>query len=168
MLRRMNDLAAHMRQRLERDDVEHVDEQTRFVEILSFDARFGVACDADGENVAWARQVEPGAALVRFTPTAAKHFVELLEQPRRGLDEQIEAAAHKLGMPVDPLLLSLPSVELVRAMLKSGSPHYCRVALQWLVPTELRELRDDIAPLVDDRNLPIMVRELAEHLLVPI
>jgi hypothetical protein len=140
-----------------------------FVPLLTLEsgARMGPCARIAAEDGAVGWAAHDGDRLIPFSEANARHFVELLESDRRHIDDQIERAASERGLPVDEALFSLPAAPLVRAITVTRSPHYCRLALAWLLPTELRELRDDIAPLVDDTSLPHMVRELAQRLLVP-
>ena len=116
-------------------------------------------------EVGWA--FAEGDRLVKFAKETARHFVEVLEHPRRELDDRIEREAASRGLPGDETLFSFPSVELVRAILETRAAHFCNIALRWLLPTELRELRADIQAVANDEELPEALRDLAAHLVVP-
>ena len=109
-----------------------------------------------------------GATVQAFAAGRERHFVELLEWSRSIFDDTVERAAAARGLPAEEVLFSFPAVELVRAMLQSGSAHYCRVALSWLRASELRALRGEIVAVSGDTTLPTAVRELAVRLTVPL
>jgi hypothetical protein len=126
--------------------------------------RYGLVLLPEGD-VGWA--VVDGARLVKFAPETAAFFVEVLEHSRREVDDRIEREAAQRGLPAEPTLFSFPSVALVRAIAATRAPHFCRMALVWLLPTELRELRGDIQALARDEECPEELRDLAAHLVVP-
>ena len=134
-----------------------------FVPLVSLDAQYGVVVDEEGGMV-WAKA--DGDELVMFAVGDEPHFVEVLEHPRRDFDAMIESGAKEHELAPTDALFSFPVFELVAAMLKTTA-HYKYLALQWILPSELRELRDDIKPLCDDRSLPVHVRDLAKRLWVP-
>jgi hypothetical protein len=112
----------------------------------------------------WALAEAEATELRPVVPGAERTFVELCEQPRRELEARIEAAAGALGFSADALLASLPSVAIVRSLLGLRSAHVVRLALLWLLPSELRELRVEIAAVAADERHPRAVRELAARL----
>ncbi len=133
---------------------------------LGSGARVGLAArDGDDAIPAWA--IVEGEELVEFSPERVVRFAEVIESDRATFDEQLEAAAGALGYPAEAVLFSFPAIALVRAMLEKDRAHFSRLALLWLLPTELRLLRSDIARLVDNELLPRQLRDLAERLVVP-
>ncbi len=134
---------------------------------LESGARYGLCARLREElgPLSWAR-VHDGE-LTLLLPGTERHFVELLENGRDALDEAIAQGARALALDADEAIASLPAPELVGAILETRSPHYCRLGLGFLRPTELRGLRDAIAALAADGAMPQHVRELAQRLVVP-
>jgi hypothetical protein len=58
-------------------------------------------------------------------------------------------------------------VEVIRAVLARQSSYLTRLALEWIRPTELRELRREILAVREVPNLPVAVKQYAERLVVP-
>lgn len=140
--------------------------EQHFVAVFTLDSgmRYGLT-ERGSDGVAWA--VVDGDKLIEFGEGNENMFVEVLEQQRSVFDEQLEQGAADRDLPVDQTLLSFPAVALVRTMLVRQMPHFCRLSLMWLLPSELRELRAEIAALVDNKLLPTQLRELAGRLVVP-
>jgi hypothetical protein len=136
--------------------------ERRFISLYTLEsgARCGIV-----EDLGWA--LAHGPELVRFAPGTEKRFVEVLEQARADFEAGLEHGAVNKGFAAQDLVWSFPAIELVRALLATGSPHFTRVALLWLLPTELRELRAEIERAADDARLPDAVRDLARRLVVP-
>lgn len=156
-----------LRARVASEAVERIGPRS-FVAILTLDSgtRLGLSiADGDAAEAAWA--VVEGDTLTEFAPEAAIKFLEPLETPRAELDERLERSAADLGLPAEAVLFSFPVVPLVRAMLEKNRPHFARLSLMWLLPSELRELRKEIAELVHNDLLPRQLRDLAERLVVP-
>ncbi len=138
-----------------------------FVPLISLDS--GRRCGLTAE-LSWAVASEPGAAqetLEMFEQGHERSLFELLEWERSDLEGQLEEIAKEHEIPVEPLLLAVPAEKLVRAALATGSSFYARLALRWLLPTELRLLRQEIKEAASNKELPVAVRELAAHLVVP-
>ena len=135
-----------------------------FLSLLVLDSkmRYGLA-EQDGK-MSWARVFD--GVLLLFEPKVAMRFVELCEQDRDELEDRIAAAADKLGLDGREVADSLPAVELVAALLAGRVPMICRTALSWVLPTELRALRDAVSPLATDRSLPQDVRDRAARMTV--
>jgi hypothetical protein len=136
------------------------DEQ--FVSVLKLvsGARYGVVA-----GLRWA--VVDGERFTLFGAGNEKAFVEALEYVRADFDDQLEAGAAARGFDGMALMFAFPAIELVQAMLLSGSPHFSRLALAWLRPTEIRAVRDELIAVTKDTLLPKAVRELATRLVVP-
>jgi hypothetical protein len=92
---------------------------------------------------------------------------EALEQKRDAFEAALEAGARAAGLDPDAVVLAFPATAVVRAVLARRVPFLVHLALRWLVPTELRELRADILRVATGSDLPRPVKELAAHLVVP-
>jgi hypothetical protein len=122
-----------------------------------------VALDADAR---WFLVNAEGS--VREATAGDEHVLyEALEQKRTDFEAALEQGARAAGVDPDAVVLAFPAVAVVRAVLARRVPYLVRLALLWLLPTELRELRDDIVRVSKGSDLPLPVRELAEHLVVP-
>jgi hypothetical protein len=111
--------------------------------------------------------VVEGERLSLFEPGRESLFVEVLEVPRAEFDERLERGGSERGFDGEEVLYSFPVLELVEAMLRSPSPHFRRISLMWLLPTELRALREAIEAVAQDRSMPASLRELAQRMVVP-
>lgn len=154
-----------------------------FFGLLTFESgcRIGLALgDAEQAAACWAAVSGPamdgaavdgaavdGAVLTKFAESDAIKFVELIEHPRADIEARIEQAAKELELPAQSVVFSLPVVELVRAMLEKERAHFCRQCLLWLLPSELRALRAEIAAVAENELLPRQLRDLAARLVVP-
>lgn len=150
--------------KVEAEEVEHVGADV-FIPIFSLESgtRFGL-----DEHGGWA-MVEAGAQqLIQFQTGKEMYFLELLEHARDAVEVQIGEGAAKQGLPSDGVTWSLPAIELVRVVCQLRKPHFCRLALLWLLPSELRELRDELAALSEDHKLPQALRDLASRLAGPV
>jgi hypothetical protein len=129
---------------------------------LESDARLGV--DAQGR---WVLVPAGASELVAFGPGAEPRFVEVVELDRDDFEHQVSDQANALGLDAVAVLLSFPAVPLIRSLLQSESSHVLRLALEWLLPSELREARAEIDAVAANRLLPQAVRDLARRLTVP-
>jgi hypothetical protein len=145
--------------------------QERFVPVLelSSGARLALTVGVDSATgpgePAWLI-VEDGK-VTAFTPASAIAFVEPLEQPRGDFDAALERGAAAAGLPGEAVLFSFPAVELARALLARGQPYFSRLVLLWLLPSELRPLKAEIAQVAQNDELPQAVRDVARRLVVP-
>jgi hypothetical protein len=143
-------------------------EARAFVSLIDFDTglRYGLVTteDGSGEHGRWA--VASQGKVTLFESGGERAFVELVEHPRREVEAKIEAAATKLGLPPLDTTWSLPTIDLLRALMRAGSQHYARLALGWVLPSELRELRSDIQAVANNNSFPAGVRSLAERMIV--
>jgi hypothetical protein len=132
-----------------------------FVSVLTLDSgmRYGLI-----EDGSWA--LVEGDELTVFAPGTEMLFVEVLEVPRDEFDDRVLEAGRGIGCDPEELLFSFPVVELVSATLASASPHFRRISLMWLLPTELRGLRQAILAVAQDRSMPGSLRELAQRMVV--
>lgn len=136
--------------------------------VLESEMRYGIALRDD--ELVWARAQDGRSGeqvLIFVTADDAVRFVELVEQDRDALEERIAGAARDAGLAAHDVIASLPVELVVRGLLDGRTPLFCRQALRWLRPTELRTLRSSIAGVADDRTLPRDLRSLAERLTVP-
>ena len=134
---------------------------------LESEMRYGL-CLRDDELI-WARAQEgpSGEVLIFASGADAVRFVELVEHDRDLLEERIASAARERGLDPEAAVATLPVVTVVGGLLEGRTPLFCRQALRWLRPTELRPLRAAIAGVAEDRAMPRDVRSLAERLIVP-
>jgi len=107
------------------------------------------------------RPALPGA------PGSEHIFAEALEWKRDDFDAALEKAAGRHGLDGDALVLSFPALALVKTVLGTRSPYLTRLALLWLRPTELRDVRTELVRVAADAGLPTPVKELAGRLVVP-
>jgi hypothetical protein len=140
----------------------------QFVPLILLDsgARYGI--DAQGQWIALlpaSSQTNPPGALV-YTETDSHAFYEALEQPRSAFEARLEEGARAAGLPPEEVVLSFPASEVARAVLARQSAYLIRLALLWIHPTELRELRPDLVRLTQTPHLPTHIKELAERLIV--
>ena len=129
---------------------------------LESGARCGLFLHEEGAG--WA--VAQGEVLAPFGDKGARAFVEVLERPRAEFDDELDRGGAGLGFEGDPLSFAFPAIELVRVVLCARAAYLCRLALLWLLPTELRDLRSEILAVAEDTTLPTEVRDLARRLVV--
>lgn len=136
-----------------------------FVSLAALDSGARCGLYLHDEGAGWA--MEKGGILAPFgSEKGTRAFVEVIEGPRAEFEAALDRAARDLGFEGDPLSFAFPAVELVRAVLAARTGFLCRLALLWLLPTELRELRDDIVGVAEDTSLPTELRDLARRLVV--
>jgi len=141
-----------------------------FVPLLTLESEMRYGLALRDEELVWARAQDgaPGKAVLIFVePGAEVRFVELVEHERDELESRVAAASEALGLDGAAAVASLPVLTIVGGLLNGRAALFCRQALRWLRPTELRPLRDAIAGVAEDRSLPQDVRSLAERLTVP-
>jgi hypothetical protein len=136
----------------------------RFLALVTLDS--GARCGLDRE-ARWLLVPDDAGAPLRFSPADAHLFHEPLEWKRARFDDAIEEAARALGLPAEDVLFSFPAVAVIRAVLAKQVAYLTRLALSWIGPTELRELRRDILAVAKSREMPAPVKELADRLVVP-
>lgn len=137
---------------------------SRFLPLVTLesDARCGI--DAD---LVWVIAPADGSAPKRCVPGQEHHFYEALETKRTDFDNNLEKAAAEAGLPADEIVLAFPAVAVVRAVLQKEHAYLTWLALQWIRPSELRELRAEIVKVTKLRDMPARTKELAERLIVP-
>ncbi|MBW2454767.1 MAG: hypothetical protein JRI68_09660 [Deltaproteobacteria bacterium] len=132
-----------------------------FVSIFTLDSelRYGLL-----DDLSWA--MADGDQLIPFQSGAETAFIEVLEHPRSAIDERLEQGAAARGFPGEEVLFSFPAADIVRAVLAGSSQHFCRAALTWVLPTELRDLRDVIVAVAEGSKWPVALRQMAQRLVV--
>ncbi len=137
---------------------------TRFFALITLDSGARIGLDQTGRFVL-VREEDP--QLVAFSIEDAYFFHEVVESRRRSFDEAVEESAKGLGLPAIEVSLAFPAVEIVRAVLLKNMHYTTRLALGWLHPSELRDVRDEIKRIATDRYTPTSLRDFAERLIVP-
>ncbi|MBI4703151.1 MAG: hypothetical protein HY744_18695 [Deltaproteobacteria bacterium] len=135
-----------------------------FVPIVTLESGTRLGLD---EEAGWVSSPPDADALRVFGAGGERHFFEAVESKRSVIEDLLEQGAAEQGLPVEAVVLSFPAVELVAAVLETGSAHFARLGLLWLLPSELRQMRSKIAQLARSPELPQPVRDLAERLIVP-
>lgn len=121
---------------------------------------------AIGPDLGWLVALPDGR--VRVATGGEEHVLhEAVEQKRADFEAALERGARAAGLDPDAVVLAFPATAVVRAVLARRVPFLVHLALRWLVPTELRELRPDILRVATGSDLPLPVKELAQHLVVP-
>jgi hypothetical protein len=157
------DLGAQVRAILEAGGGEAVGER-RVLPLVTLDSGARFALDGD---LKWLLLPESGPP-IPWSPENAYLMHEPLEWKRARFDDTIEDAARALGLPALEVVFTFPAVEIVRAVMAKGAAYLTRLALEWIRPSELRELRKDILAVVTMPNIPVPVREFAQRLVVPL
>ena len=161
MLRCMSDLAEAWLTLVEEDKADEVAGKA-FIPLIKLDS----GCDYGlAEGPTWARS--DGTTLTVFSADTVRAFVEVFEHPRREFEDRVEKRAGEVGLPATEAAWSFPALQLVRAMLAEETAYFVRLALLWLLPTELREMRADIQAVSEREEMPQALRDLAVHLCVP-
>lgn len=139
--------------------------EPRFLPLLTLDsgARYGLNAE-----LRWILAAAEGGALVTIDLDTVHLLHEAIEWKRERFDEALTEAARAHGLPEDELVFAFPVAALIRAVLEKRISYLTRLALAWLRPSELRELRIEILAVAKDSFLPAPVRGLAERLVVPI
>lgn len=138
--------------------------QTRFFTLVTLDSGARIGLD---EAAQFILVREDGASIVPFSLAEAYVFHEVVESRRNAFDDALEDGARALGLPALDVALAFPAIDIVRAVLAKNVHYTTRLALSWLRPSELRDMRDDIKRIIEDRYTPPPIRDLAERLLVP-
>ncbi|MEP7126923.1 MAG: hypothetical protein ABJE95_38685 [Byssovorax sp.] len=128
---------------------------------LDSEARYGLDAGAR-----WILAVPEAAPLV-IGKSNVHLLHEALEWKRTRFDDAVTESARALGLPEDEIVDSFPVFDLVRAIFEKKTSYLTRLALAWLRPSELREVRSEILLVSKDKFMPAPVRGLAERLVVP-
>ena len=135
---------------------------TRFFPLVDLDSGARVGLDAEARFA-----ITLADALCAYAPDDAHVFHEVLEWKRNDFDDALErgAAAHGL-VPIE-VSLAFPSTGIVRAVLVKNMHYTTRLALQWLRPSEMRDVQVEVRRLVNDRATPTQLRDFAARLILP-
>jgi hypothetical protein len=136
----------------------------RFLPLITLESEARLGLDASG---VWTVVPTDGRAAARCTPGNEHMLYEVFETKRSDFEEKLAKAAAAAGLPGEETMLAFPATAVVRAVLDKEQPYLTRLALQWLVPTELREMRDAIVKVTKNREIPKVVKDLAARLIVP-
>jgi hypothetical protein len=136
----------------------------RFLPLVTLESGARIGLDAEGR---FAITDADGGPTRPYADEDGHIFHEALEWKRSRFDDALEEGARALGLPVDDVFAAFPVAGIVRAVLSKGMHYTTRLALLWLRPSELREMRDDLVRISQDRMLPTTIRELAGRLCVP-
>jgi hypothetical protein len=139
--------------------------EPRFLPLLTLDsgARYGL--DAE---LRWILAAAEGVAVVAIDNDNVHLLHEAIEWRRERFDDAIAKAARLNGLPEDDVVDAFPVAGLIRAVLDKRISYLTRLALAWLRPSELRELRTEILAVSKDAYMPAPVRGLAERLVVAV
>lgn len=137
----------------------------RFLPLVTLDSGARIGLDAEGRFAI--TDADGGGPPSPYADEDGHVFHEALEWKRARFDDALEEGAQALGLPVDEVFAAFPVAGIVRAVLSKGMHYTTRLALHWLRPSELREMRDDLLRISQDRTLPTPIRELAGRLCVP-
>lgn len=137
--------------------------ERRVLVLFTLDSEMRVAIDAEARFHALAEDRPP----TRFEPGTELVFCEVLETSRNRFEDRLCDAARVHSLPESDLLAAFPVLELVRSVLEKNMAHTTRLALLWVLPSELRELRADIIKASRHKDLPPAVKQLCERLIVP-
>ncbi len=145
---------------VEAGDSEGVQDR-HFVAIFTLDSglRYGLV-----DDLSWA--LVDGDRLTVFQNGTETAFVEVLEHRRQQFDERLEQGAAACGFPAEEVLFSFPAMEIVRVMVEGASQHFCRLAMLWVKPSELRPLRSVLLGAAENSGWPAALRDLARRLVV--
>jgi len=131
--------------------------------LAKLDSGASVSLDATAR---WVFTTDAGVASV-FGDGTTLAFGEVLEQKREAFEDALAAGAREAGLPADDVVLAFPAVALVRSVLAKEFAYMTRLALLWIRPSELRELRQDIVRISESSRTPGPIRDLAKRLIVP-
>lgn len=135
----------------------------RLVPLLALESETRIAI---AEGMRWVAVPPDERPPFVYGPGTEQVLLEAIETPRRDFEQRLEEAARKVGLPAEEACDAFPYVGVVRAVLATTSPYLVRLALLWLRPTELRELREDLGRVARSPALPTVVKDLAAHLVV--
>jgi hypothetical protein len=138
--------------------------ETHILLLVTLDSGARLGLDREAR---WVLVFDDGRPSARFAPRDAHLFHEPIEWKRRRFDDAVEEAAGRHGLDALAVVDAFPAVEVIRAVLAKDHPYLTRLALEWLRPTELRELRAEIRKVTVTDTMPVAVKDLAERLIVP-
>lgn len=134
---------------------------SRFFSLVELDSGARVGLDAAAHFcILWPE------ALHVFSPDAGHMFHEVLEWKRTKFDDALEEGAKAHGLPGIEVSLAFPASGIVRAVLVKNMHYTTRLALQWLRPSELRDVQVEIRRIAEDRATPTALRDFANRLIL--
>jgi hypothetical protein len=131
--------------------------------LVTLDSGATISLDRAGR---WLHRSAEGPTTA-FGPDTAHAFAEVVEQPRDAFEEALAAGARAAELPPDEVVLSFPTLEVTRAVLAKNYAYLTRLALAFIRPSELREMRAAIVAVVEAKETPGPIRDLARRLTVP-
>jgi hypothetical protein len=137
---------------------------SKFLALITLDSDTRVGLDPEAR---WVVAPGDGREPFRCEPGDEHALYEVLETKRNEFEKRLAEGARGHGLSEDDVVLAFPAVEVVRAVLLKHMAYTSRLALLWLIPSELRELRGDIERVIKAKETPVSIRELASRLLVP-
>lgn len=136
---------------------------SRFLPLITLDSETRVGLDPE---LRWVVAPADGRQPFRCEPGGEDALYEVVESKRNEFEERLAEGARGYGLPGEEVVLAFPAVEVVRAVLLKHMAYTTRLALLWLIPSERRELYDDIAKVSKAKETPASLKELAARLLV--
>jgi hypothetical protein len=136
----------------------------RFLPLVTLESEMRIGLDREAH---WVAAPPDGRAPFRVEPGGEHALYEVLESKRGDFEAKLEAAAREHGLPADEVVLAFPAVDVVRGVIAKGLPYMTRLALLWILPSELRELRADVVKIAGANEMPAPIRDLASRLIVP-
>jgi hypothetical protein len=135
----------------------------RFLPLVTLDS--GARCGLDAA-LRWVF-VPEGRPAVVVSPETAMELHEVVEWPRGRFDTALEEGARATGLPAEEVVAAFPAIDVVRAVLAKSWPYTTRLALLWILPSELRELREEVLEASSSPAMPGPIKDLARRLVVP-
>ena len=135
----------------------------RFLPLVTLESGARIALDPDAH---WVLVPGDGRPACVYSDEAAHLMHEVIEEKRERFDDALEKKARASGLPPDDVVMGFPAVPVVRSILAKKSSYLTRLALEWVLPSERRELREEILEVTRTDNMPAQVKELARRLLV--
>jgi len=132
--------------------------------LMTLESQTRLAVDAD---LRWLALPPDDRAPFVYGPGTEHVLCEVVEWKRDDFEAKLEEGARAHGLAPDEVVFAFPAVGMVRAVLAKGWPYLTRLALLWVRPTELRDLRPDILAVSKAPNIPTPLKDLADRLVVP-
>jgi hypothetical protein len=133
----------------------------RFFPLVELDSGARVGLDAQAHFA-----ITCPDELFVYASEDAHMFHEVLESNRNKFDDALEQGAKTHGLDPIEVSLAFPASGIVRAVLVKNMHYTTRLALQWLRPSEIRDVQVEIRRIVEDRKVPTVLRDFAARLLV--
>ncbi len=133
----------------------------RFFPLVELDSGARIGLDADA-----CFAITLSDSLCKYAPEEGHMFHEALEWKRNKFEETLEQGAKVHGLQPLDVSFSFPFAGIVRAVLERNMHYTTRLGLQWLRPSELRDVQAEIRRIVEARGTPTSLREFASRMLV--